>query len=254
MLTVRRYGQEIKIPAVVDATETPYTYRPFAHDGWYEEPFLQHIRRRDRHGVYVDAGAHLGTHTTWFAMLCPATHVHAVEPLRRFADQIERIVEANDLGEKVDVHRVGLADEPGTATNHLSAEHQIGFDAVGEQAARDETFPVTTLDELVTDPVAVIKIDVEGMERRVLLGAQRILEHDRPTVYVEAFDREVLHGIADVLRPFGYSPTGKVFNGTPTYEFAPATTVSRVTGPGLLLANNVTRAARKRVGHVLGRG
>jgi FkbM family methyltransferase len=253
MLTVRRYGQEIKIPAVVDATETPYTYRPFERDGWYEEPFLQHIRRRDRRGVYVDAGAHLGTHTTWFATLCPATHVHAVEPLSRFADQIERIVEANDLGERVTVHRVGLADEAGTATNHLSAEHQIGFDPVGEQAARDETFPVTTLDELITDPVAVIKIDVEGMEERVLRGAKRILENDRPTVYVEAFDREVLHGIADVLRPFGYSPTGKVFNGTPTYEFAPATAVSRMTGPGLLLANNVTRAARKRVGHVLRR-
>ena len=253
MLTVRRYGQEIRIPAVVDATETPYTYRPFERGGWYEEPFLSHIRRRGRRGVYVDAGAHLGTHTTWFAMLCPATHVHAVEPLSRFADQIERIVAANDLGERVTVHRVGLADEPGTATNHLSAEHQIGFDPVGASTARDETFPVTTLDELVTDPVAVIKIDVEGMEERVLLGAKRILAADRPTVYVEAFDRELLRGIAGVLRPFGYAPTGRVFNGTPTYEFASATPVTRVTGPGLLVANNVSRAARKRIGHWLRR-
>lgn len=253
MLTVRRFGQEIKIPDAVDVTETPYTYRPFENGGWYEEPFLQHIRHQDRRGVYVDAGAHLGTHTTWFAALCPSTRVHAVEPVARFADQIERIVEANDLGERVTVHRVGLSDEPGTATNHLSAEHQIGFDPKGAPEARDETFPVTTLDELVKEPVAVIKVDVEGMEDRVLRGASRILSEDRPALYVEAWDRDVLRGIVRVVMPFGYRLTGRVFNGSPTYEIAPATPVSRVTGPVRLLANNASRAARKRVGAALGR-
>lgn len=251
MLTVRRYDKEIKFPSVVDATETPYTYRPFETDGWYEEPFLQHIRRRDRKGVYVDAGAHLGTHTTWFATMCPSTHVHAIEPVTRFADQIDRVIAANDLAERVTVHRVGLSDEPGTATNHLSPEHQIGFDPVGAPKDRDETFQVTTLDELVSDPVAVIKIDVEGMEDRVLRGASRILTEDQPTVYVEAWDRDGFHNLVEALRPFGYQPTGRVFNGSPTYEFS--TDAHRVAGPVLLLADQAMRVARRRVGKVLGR-
>ncbi|HEV7649149.1 MAG TPA: FkbM family methyltransferase [Actinophytocola sp.] len=254
MVTVRRHNREINFPPVVDATEVPYTYRPFQNGGWYEEPFLEHIRRRGRRGVYVDAGAHLGTHTAWFAILCPSTHVHAIEPVTRFADQLDRLVEANALADHVTVHRVGVSDEPGTATNHLSAEHQTGFDPAGAPTARDETFPVTTLDELVHEPVAVIKIDVEGMEDRVLRGATRILSTDRPSVYVEAWKRDQLRDIGRMLRPFGYRPTGRVFNSSPTYEFASTTVVHRVTGPARLAVNHASRAARHYVGVALKRG
>ena len=253
MFTVRRHGHEIHFPQVVNATEVPYAYRAFEDDGWYEESFLTHIRRQDRRGVYVDAGAHLGTHTAWFAVLCPSTHVHAIEPVPRFADQVDRIVEANGLAERITVHRVGVADQPGTATNHLSAEHQTGFDPAGAPGARDETFPVTTLDELIHEPVAVIKIDVEGMEDRVLRGASRILSTDRPSVYVEAWNRDQLRGIARMLRPFGYQPTGRVFNSSPTYEFSPTTLLHRVIGPVRLAVHNISRAARRRVGAALKR-
>ena len=129
------------------------------------------------------------------------------------------------------LHRVGLSDKPGIATNHLAAEHQQGFDPAGEAEARDETFEVTTLDALITDPVAVIKIDVEGMEELVLRGASRILGSDRPTVYLEAFNRAALRRTKTVLKPYGYRPTGAVFNSTPTYEFsttAPASAPIRV--------------------------
>lgn len=253
MLIVRRHDREIRFPLVVNATEVPYTYRPFDNGAWYEEAFLEHIRRQGRGGVYVDAGAHLGTHTAWFAMLCPARHVHAIEPVARFADQVDRVVEANGLGDLVTVHRVGVSDRPGTATNHLCAEHQTGFDPVGAAMPRDETFPVTTLDDLIDQPVAVIKIDVEGMEDRVLRGATRILSEDRPSVYVEASSRDKLRGIMEVLKPFGYRPTGRVFNSTPTYELAPTTTVHRMTGPLRLAAHHTSRAARQRVGAAIKR-
>lgn len=254
MTTVRRHGHDIHFPPVENATEDPYTYRPFQTGGWYEERFLEHIRKTNRHGVYVDAGAHLGTHTAWFAVLCPSTHVHAIEPVTRFADQVDRVIAENDLGEHVTLHRVGVSDEPGSVTNHLSAEHQTGFDPVGAAAARDETFPVTTLDDLIHDPVAVIKIDVEGMEDRVLRGASRILSEDQPTVYVEAWNRDQLNGILQLLQPFGYCATGRVFNSSPTYEFAPATAVGRVAGPIRRAVHETSRAARRQVGGLIGRG
>ncbi|GAA1830329.1 hypothetical protein GCM10009772_05060 [Pseudonocardia alni subsp. carboxydivorans] len=193
-------------------------YQPFVAGRWYEEQFLEHIRMVGRTGVYVDAGANIGTATTWFAMLCPSTHVHAIEPVGRFADQLERVIVENDLLGHVTLHRLGVSDKSGTATNHLDRSHQVGFDA--DPVGRNETFSVATLDELVTGPVAVIKVDVEGMENRVLKGAGRILENDRPLVYFEAFNRARFREVADVLKPFGYAPTGKVFNSTPTYEFS----------------------------------
>lgn len=254
MVTVCRHGRKIHFPPVVDATEIPYTYRPFQNGGWYEEAFLEHIRRQGRPGVYVDAGAHLGTHTAWFAVLCPSTHVYAIEPVTHFADQLDRLVEANALTYHVTVHRVGVSDQPGTATNHLSAEHQTGFDPAGKPMARDETFPVTTLDDLIHEPVAVIKIDVEGMEGHVLRGATRILSTYRPTVYAEAWKRDQLRDIIRLLRPLGYRPTGRVFNSSPTYEFSSTGAMHRVTGPIRLAVHHTSRAARRYIGAALKRG
>lgn len=215
-------------------------YRPFLTDDWYEEGFLEHIRRTGRSGVYVDAGANVGTATAWFAVLCPSTHVHAIEPVSRFADQLDRVISANQLHDRVTVHRLGVSDEPGTATNHLERSHQIGFDA--DPQDRDETFPVATLDELISDPVSIIKIDVEGMEHRVLKGAARILETHRPTVYFEAWNRARLREVADVLKPYGYGPTGNVFNASPTYEFSTTPTAG---APARLIGYHLQRAVRR---------
>jgi FkbM family methyltransferase len=200
-------------------TETPWVYRPLLEGRVYEEHFLQTIRLMGLQGQYLDIGAHLGTHTVWFASMCPSTHVHAFEPVGRYADVTRRNVTLNALDDKVTVHQVGLSDHVGTAENYMTVEHQMGF--AGSGTGVTESFEIHRLDELVSGPrVAVIKIDVEGMEPAVLRGATRILKRDRPVVFAEAHNDGVAREIAAVLEPFGYRATGRVFNATPTYEFA----------------------------------
>jgi len=221
MLTLTRHDRTLHFD---DAgfTELPYVYRPITQDRFYEEAFLQHIRSLGRIGQYIDVGAHLGTHTIWFATLCPATHVHAVEPVERYASVIRRNIAANGLGDKVTIHRTGLAAQRGRATNYMSPEHQLGF-IDGEATGVTEEFPVERMDDVVRGPVAVIKLDVEGMEASVLQGASRILSRDRPVIFAEARTPEEAKEIGRQIAPFGYRPTGQVFNASPTYEFiAPA--------------------------------
>ena len=219
MLTITRHGVELVLD---DRTfeVAPWVYRPALDDGWYEEEFLEHVRLLGRHGPYVDVGAHLGTATLWFGALCPATLVYAIEPVARYAEILRRNVAANGLNGKVRVHQIGLGQAPGIATNHLSREHQVGFDGDVEEAlAINETFPVRRLDDVVHGQVAVLKIDVEGMEADVLRGAPRILDQHHPTVYAEAWDETHVADVDGVLRHFGYQASGRVFNATPTYEF-----------------------------------
>jgi FkbM family methyltransferase len=249
MLSAERYGMTVSFPDIPGGTALPYTYRPFAEGRWYEQPLLEHIRRQDRVGVYVDVGAHMGTHTAWFATHCPSTHVHAVEPVSRFADQLARVINANHLTQKVTVHRVGVADRPGTASNMLSPEHQVGFHDAGAATATVENFAVTTLDDLVDGPVAVIKLDIEGMEAKALQGAGRILAKHQPLVYAEALSDAAFEEIRAVLADHGYAATGRVFNASPTHEFAPSTRVLRAVAPirrvGLIGRRHLGAVARK---------
>ncbi|GAA3349348.1 hypothetical protein GCM10020358_71140 [Amorphoplanes nipponensis] len=218
MLTVERHGTTLHFDDD-GFTEPPYVYGPLANGRVYEEKFLQHIRDQKRRGIYIDIGAHLGTHTVWFAALCPATHVHAFEPVERNAGVLRRNITANALQDRVTVHQVGLSDRAGQATNTLSPEHQVGF--MADATALDETFRIVRLDKVLgREPVAVIKLDVEGMEAAALRGARRILSRWRPLVYAEAHNADAVAEIGQVLAPYGYRLTGQVFNASPTYEFA----------------------------------
>ena len=66
------------------------------------------------------------------------------------------------------------------------------------------------LDDMVEN-VDLLKIDVEGMETRVLAGAQRILTKDRPTIQIELVDRNQVRAnktakdVHDMIISYGYT-------------------------------------------------
>ena len=203
MLTVTKHDVTMRF-SDEEYPETPYVFRPMLEGRVYEEEFLDHIRSLDVEGVYLDIGAHIGTHTIWFAMQCRSTHVHAFEPIDRYARAVRTNAELNGVSEKVTVHQIGLDDgRPGGAV------HTSGLE-----------FATARLDDLVQDRVAVIKMDVEGMETRVLAGARRILDRDRPEVFAEAFTKLERQELEAALRPYGYRNAGKVsVSGQPVFHF-----------------------------------
>jgi FkbM family methyltransferase len=220
--------------------ETPYVFRPMLEGKVYEEGFLEYIRSLDISGVYLDVGAHLGTHTIWFAMQCPSTHVHAFEPIGRYAAAVRNNAELNGAAGKVTVHQIGLDDGRAEAAVHTSGME----------------FQTARLDDLVQDKVAILKMDVEGMEVRVLAGAQRILDKDRPEIFAEAFTTVERHTLEAALRPYGYRNVGKVsVTGQPVYRFSapPRMGVERIR-PFWRQIPAPTRTAIWRLRHKLGPG
>jgi FkbM family methyltransferase len=191
---------------------------------FYESQMLEHIRRLDIRGNYVDAGAAIGNHTLFFSVICGADHVDAFEPRDWVFDLLLANVRLNQLTDRVTPHMVGLAGADGETTTVLDRQ--------------PISFPVRRLDDLVHRRVALLKIDVEDMEVEVIRGAQRILRVDRPLVFAEARTPELYLALAAALRDSGYRPTGRVFNSTDTYEF--------VARPGLGVRVHSSLRARKR--------
>jgi FkbM family methyltransferase len=176
---------------------------------FYEQGMLDYIAALGLRGVYADVGSYIGTHAIYFATFCAADRVVAFEPRPNCLEHLRHNIEVNGLGDRITVYPFGLSDRDETVTVRLDRQ--------------EVSFECHRLDSLVTDPVAVMKLDVEGMETKVLAGAESILERSRPLLFVEAHDEASLAALLAALAPYRYEPTGRVFNHTATYELASPT-------------------------------
>ena len=57
--------------------------------------------------------------------------------------------------------------------------------------------------------ISVIKIDVEGMEYKVLLGAKNLIKKHKPAIVVEIFD-ENIEKINDLMKSYNYINKGLI--------------------------------------------
>jgi FkbM family methyltransferase len=193
------------------------------HGRFYEEQFLRYVHSLDLRGCYVDVGAHVGTHTVFFAKICNSERVHAFEPLPSAFKRLQANVRLNDVADRVVLHQLALTSQTCdvvlTRGRHTSL---VPTPRQGELPANTHVVPGRRLDDLVRDHVVLIKIDVEGMEPAVLDGARRLIRQSRPVIFAEAATAREHAAVCRVLRPLGYVPTGRRFNSTPTYEFVHA--------------------------------
>ena len=169
--------------------------------------------------VVVDAGANIGNHTLYLAAVV-GCQVEAFEPDAALTTALTRSVTLNALTEVVTVHAVALGALAGSGTLITPDRANIGGQHI--EMGSDGDIAVVSLDSVaVRRPVRALKVDVEGMELDVLRGAARIIEEDRPLLYVECGTEASFGALATWLdeRGFAYWET---FNATPTHLFVPA--------------------------------
>ena len=185
------------------------------------------VTRHIRPGAWViDAGANVGRVTAHLCHLVgPRGRVWAIEPLPHNAARLCQLKDRNAL-DSLTIYEGGLSATAGHAELLLPEGGDSAFASFAKTQGMTGALDVTTwpLDDLVyaTDEgqrttgdgqkVAFIKLDVEGYEPQVLLGAERTLREMKPLVYCE-FNDILLRGAGsssdDLLRRFaalGYTP------------------------------------------------
>jgi FkbM family methyltransferase len=133
----------------------------------------------------IDVGANIGFFTVRFARwVGPAGHVIAIEPEARNFTSLSRRVARAGLSDMVTCVQAAAADRHGELRLALNTGHP------GDHHLADDGEPVPgiMLDDLAasdSQPVTLVKIDVQGAEAMVLAGARKLIEAHRPAVLIE---------------------------------------------------------------------
>src|SRR5438552_2605405 len=150
--------------------------------------------------VVVDVGANIGTHALAFSRFVASEgRVIAIEPQERVFDLLASNILLNGLQHVTCIRALagqetGMRFLPGTesASGTSASMSFVNIDsakAAGTQGALLVPLQLIKLDDLGLARCDLIKLDVEGMELDVLLGAGSTLRKFRPIVYFEQTSR-----------------------------------------------------------------
>ena len=188
-----------------------FNIRAQSDDLWHVVPtreaaVFDAIRSTLRPGdTFVDAGANIGFYTVLASKLVgPSGRVVAVEMMPDTAAILRHHVELNGLA-NVDVIEKALSDQAGEVVTAHVTDGKFGQATISNisegRAVKVET---TTLDLALTDvrEIRLMKMDLEGVEGRVLRGAGDVLDRVHALIF-ECWTSET--ELADFLGTRGFS-------------------------------------------------
>ena len=166
-------------------------------------------------GVFLDVGSNWG----WFSLLVASRpgfrgKIHAFEPMASTYADLKGVVREAGCDQIIECHQVALSASSGSGTMQLpdglnSGQATLVLNSSPNGAATQSSICVRAMDDVVSGRVDFIKIDAEGHESQVLLGAKRVLGQACPYLLIENGRSTHLPGKAlrplEILEEYGYS-------------------------------------------------
>jgi FkbM family methyltransferase len=169
--------------------------------------------------VFVDIGSNIGLFSLIASKIVGNEgKVICFEPSPLTYTRLKENVTINNYN-NLDVRNLGLSDSIGELAFYVSNN---GYDAWNSFSPSADNklelsikVPVSTLDFELSDidksKIKLVKIDVEGWEKFVLLGAKKFLINFNPIVMVEFTEQNTfnsgypVHEIYDIMNSYGYT-------------------------------------------------
>ena len=156
--------------------------------------------------VIIDVGANIGSHTLFFAQkVAPQGFVYAIEPQRLTFEILCSNIALNALLNVIP-HQVAVGDQSGEIIIPvLNPTSQQNFAALNIEGHNDgDIVRIIPLDDLKLKRCNLIKIDVEGMELKVLHGAENTIRSHRPFLFIENNSKDGSPQTVQALFDLGY--------------------------------------------------
>lgn len=196
-------------------------------DGKYDSFLFDELKKMDLRGKTIfDIGAHIGYHSFYFSRLVGAQgRVYAFEPHPKNIERLKLILEANkELKGCLSLVEAAVSDRNGTEEFSLNQDVESGrssgsflgrADTLWDKSAyANRGFIKTTVKTVTVDSWIrsvtpnprpdIIKIDVEGAEHQVLMGAKSLIEYSKPTLLMEIHSMQSMFDVAIMLTKLGY--------------------------------------------------
>jgi FkbM family methyltransferase len=156
---------------------------------FYETEELDLIRQHYTHGgTFVDIGANIGNHAIYISRFVKSPKIIVFEPNPTAISILKKNLALNQCN-NVDTRFLGTA--LGAGKSRLRQETPNANNLGGTCYYEDKSGGIEAIDGdslLLNEPVAFIKIDVEGMEAEVLSGLHETIRRWRPTIFIEIWD------------------------------------------------------------------
>jgi len=141
--------------------------------------------------VCFDIGANIGTFSTLAARLSsPGGKVFAFEPCEEIRDLLLENIELNHVSDAVSIQSDVVSDALGYFSVKKAPKNMGATRFIESDVPQEDLFTSTTLDLWIENHSSInrcdfIKIDVEGMEIKVLKSAVNTLKKYQPILYIE---------------------------------------------------------------------
>ena len=144
--------------------------------------------------TFIDIGANVGQHSLFAAQY--ANVVHAFEPFPEVLEQFRKNIAINFI-KNIHIHSVGVGYESAIKKFFLPPEKMKGrgsfLSGFNSETGQEMMLSIVKGDEYLfsqgIDTFELMKIDVEGYEKFVLMGLQTILTKVRPIIVMEITKR-----------------------------------------------------------------
>ena len=189
--------------------------------------------------VALDIGANIGTHTVFLAR--HFDKVHSFEPNPMLHHVLCANIGLNGLG-GVTPHQVALSDRAETLSYVQTEAGNLGcgrFERATVDQDATRSFPLVRGDDVLLpllqpgERVVLAKIDVEGLEDKVVAGLEALLQRDQPLLVCEVTGREGGERLCEVLDRAGYPYCYEIHNPARFNSLGLAAGVARALARGI---------------------
>ena len=192
-----------------------------AYNKRYEEELLFLDKIVDKDSESVDVGVYRGVYTFQLAKI--SKHVHSFEPNPLIFPYLNKNLQK--LIKNLTLYNVALSDKNGETElripirnkyankNNYEEMYESGRATIHKNNiinSEYNSFKVRTVkldDVLINNPIGFVKIDAEGHEKAILVGAKEIIKSRKPNLLVEIEERytnEKTESIIEFINNLGY--------------------------------------------------